>query len=160
MNSNQIREILSSDKFIQEYKGSVIAINELLDFNLQLKSRYFIVNNQTQDLSGEHWFAIFLPSDLSLPVEVFDSLGKPPSTYNPILLDFLKKQRLQYCYNSLRIQSKDSVACGLYCLYFISLRCLGNSYSSIMQNFHPFNYDLNEKTVTEYIKKIINLFKC
>ena len=156
MNSNQIREILSTDKNIQRYKGSVIAIDELLDFNVELKSRYFIVNNQTQNLSGEHWFAIFLPSDISLPVEMFDSMGKSPSVYNPILLDFLTKQRLQYSYNSLRIQSEDSVACGVFCLYFISLRCMGKSYESIIQNFNPSNYYLNEKIATEHIKKIIN----
>ena len=156
MNSNQIREILSADKNIQGYKGSVIAIDELLDYNLKLKSRYFIVNNQTQNLRGEHWFAIFLPSDLSLPAEVFDSLGNSPSVYNPILLDFLKKQRLQYCYNSLRIQSEASVACGVFCLYFISLRCMGKSYESIIEKFHSSNYCLNEKIASEHITKILN----
>ena len=152
MNSNQIREILAIDKYTRHYKGSVIAIDELVNFNIhQLKSRYFIVNNQFSNLRGEHWFAIFLSEDILAPVEVFDSLGKPPSMYNPILLTFLQNQRLQYCYNSLRIQGKNSIACGAFCLYFISLRCMGKSYKSIIQNFHPTNYDLNERLVKQYV---------
>ena len=56
MNSNQTREVLAADKHTQQYKGSVMVISQPL-FN-NLKSRYFIINNQTQDLRGEHGFNI------------------------------------------------------------------------------------------------------
>ena len=151
MDSIQLRKILTADKYVQQYKGNVIAIDELINFNWQqLNFHYFIVNNQTRDKGGQHWFAIFFPGDIFSPVEVFDSLGKPPASYNPILTDFLKNQRAQYCYNSLRVQSKASVACGAFCLYFISLRCIGKSYESIVETFHPTNYDFNESLVKMY----------
>lgn len=151
MDSIQLRKILSSDKHIQHHKGSVVAIDELTNFNSHLlKFHYFIVNNQTRNLSGQHWFAIFFPGDILAPVEVFDSLGKSPASYNPILTVFLQTQRTQYCYNSLRVQSEQSVACGAFCLYFISMRCIGKSFESIVQTFHPTKYELNESLVKMY----------
>lgn len=151
MNSIELRQLLAVDFNTRFIYGKVLALDELLFWPDFMKQSYIVVNNQPQYLKGEHWLAIFFPNKQTDPVEVFDSLGHPPDSYGKELVNFLKRERSSYSFNLNPVQSQDSVLCGLFCVYFISKRCLGKTFNEIMQDFNPNDPQNNEAVILKYI---------
>ena len=150
MKSNDLRKELVLNKNTRYVFGKVLSIDELLYLPKLTKKSFIIVNNQPQYLKGEHWLAIFIPSDQSQPIELFDSFGNAPTFYNEILVNFLMLQRNKYSYNTLQIQSPKNDMCGLFCIYFISMRCIDIPFNIIMQVFDENNLKKNEKIIMNY----------
>ena len=66
----------------------------------------------------------------------------------PELKDYVKY------YNSYRVQSLDSEACGLFCVYVLDELNKGRDYIDVLTDFHPSDYMANEK----FIKRIFQTF--
>lgn len=154
MKSSQLREQMALDKNTRYIYGKVLALDELAYFPKLMHQSYIILNNKPHYLSGEHWLAIYIPpNEQKKPVEFFDSFGKSPMFYNESIVNFLESQRPKYAYNTLSVQPQNSILCGLFCTYFISLRCMGVPFNVIMQSFNQSNLLKNEDIVTKYFTK-------
>lgn len=92
-----------------------------------------VINTARGASPGEHWVAVFLVSERH--VEYFDSLAEwPPQS--PYIGHYLA-QFPQIDHNggeAVRpVQNPLRATCGAHVCYFIYARCLGQSFSSIVQ---------------------------
>ena len=124
MKASQIRTLLSSKKKCR--KVLVLASNELPRGCVWKRPKTFIVNTEPNYKRGLHWVVIHLPRLNHLHADdspyFFDPLGFPPSTYSRNFVEFLQNNighTRTYFYNTIQVQHKDSIACGMYCIYFI-----------------------------------------
>ena len=71
----------------------VFARDELPDVSREIRPWCLILNTDPKDKPGTHWLALF--ASRNGPLEVFDSFGLPPNTYN---LDSLEPLHLLYSF--------------------------------------------------------------
>ena len=116
------------------------------------KKRYaFITNTDEHELPGTHWNAWFVDGP---NISFFDSFGRSyddetlPDHYRDIVNSF---QQVDYCTN--RIQGWKSVNCGLFCIHFIYIKCLGLDYNKFL-NEYTTNFETNDLIVNEFIESI------
>ncbi len=124
MKASEIRALLS--RKMKSGNVRVRASNELPHRYVLARPQTFIVNSQPNYQRGMHWVVIHLPGrnavDLDDSPYFFDPLGLPPSTYSKTFVRFLMKnlgRSKMYFHNALQVQQHDSLACGMYCLYFV-----------------------------------------
>ncbi|VDI57436.1 Hypothetical predicted protein [Mytilus galloprovincialis] len=99
------------------------------------RPRTFVVNTDNCDQKGSHWVAFYFPA--SGPPEFFDSLGRYPETYQRYFRNVLIVNGPEYCVIGNQIQPNDSNTCGLYCIYYVKLRCRGLEMKTLSAPFHP-----------------------
>ena len=114
------------------------------DFYTQVKVRYpdihkykrigIVFNLDTHDQPGSHWTA-FMIDNISKTIEYFDSAGKPPNKH---IMRFIKKvftyvPSYSYLENKRQHQRQNN-ECGVYAIYFLVQRLLGNNFQSISDN--------------------------
>jgi hypothetical protein len=140
MNSIQIFEILSKDKFSKKYFYSVISIDELPLSKRKLKTTAYIINTDKRSGKGEHWLSIFY--DQKSNCQFFDSLGFGPEIYG--MENFLLSTSKSIQINKYPIQSVFSELCGYYSILFILTRSRGISFNNFLKYFDSdtFNNDL------------------
>ena len=145
MNTIQIDEIFKKHSYTKRvYKGTR-AFNELP--KRIIRPSAFIINTETRDKQGEHWLAIFYNTNGS--VEFFDSFGLGPTFYG--LDEFLIKSSKKCFYNTIALQSLNSVFCGYYCVLFILFKCKKKSFLNFLKHFDE-NTFINDKNIKNLIK--------
>lgn len=87
----------------------------------------FIFNTDIATKPGQHWIAVLVTSE---SVEYFDSTGR-----RPVITGFLRRVGKPVLYNNHQIQSKDSIACGLFACDFLMRRSRGESFCEILSSF-------------------------
>lgn len=97
----------------------------------------FIINTDRKRDPGTHWLAFYVSGQKG---EFFDSYGRKPSFYSGGFSDFFAVNNLTLQYNDKRLQSKDSNACGYYCIYYLINRCREVPMNEIIRSFSD---DLN-----------------
>ncbi|CAC5405126.1 unnamed protein product [Mytilus coruscus] len=97
------------------------------------RPRTYVVNTDNFDHKGSHWVAFHFSA--SGPPDYFYSLGQLPETYQRYFRNLLIVNGPQYCVVSHQIQPDDSDTCGLYCIYYVKLRCQGLKMKDIFNNF-------------------------
>jgi hypothetical protein len=102
------------------------------------KKMGFVFNLDKHNQPGSHWVA-FLIDNVNQTLEYFDSTGKPPNT--PIskfitnIVQILKENNLKYRLLVNRNEhQKQNSECGVYAMYFIIQRLLGNNFKTISDN--------------------------
>jgi hypothetical protein len=151
MNSVQIQNVLQNMKKKKHFNwGAVICGWDQL-FTNPVSVRSFIINTKPSYHPGEHWVSIFISSDYSF-VEYFDPLGNPPYFYSQTFFKKLVKHfpnGVIYCHK--KIQSEQSLLCGLFCIYFLEKRNSNVPFEKIIEEFH--------ENLTENDKKILAFFE-
>ena len=89
LSGTELEKLLNSDEYLFSEIGGVLP-EDMLPKNISGKC--YIVNSDPSYLPGEHWIAIYFPSQ-SVP-EFFDSLGKTPSYYSNSIVSFLKRKKI------------------------------------------------------------------
>ena len=107
-----------------------------------------IVNTDPSTLPGEHWVCFYFPE--KGPPEFFDSLGHHPEHYHPNFRNVLIVNGPDYLRNTERLQDYDSPYCGVYCLYYLVYRRLGEDFQSILNRFGD-DYSTNDARVVEWL---------
>lgn len=136
MNTHEIREMLKRNVKTRDHFLDVYGADQLPKTKIQRETWLLVCNCCPINLPGEHWFAIFGSAEQNL-IDVFDSFGFPPNFYYGVH-EFLCAQQpteVRYTkvrYNSQRLQSFDSNACGQYCLFFAHYRSCGVSMDDIV----------------------------
>lgn len=111
-------------------------IYNLVPFNLgKYKNDYRFVgvvfNHDKHTQPGSHWVAL-LVDNANKTIEYFDSLGsKPPK----LIIDFIKRTEKRMPGYTVKINKKthqlENSECGVYSMFFIIRRILGDSFSSL-----------------------------
>lgn len=85
-------------------------------------STAIVVNTDPHNEDGTHWVAFYLDGEEEGKgiIEYFDSFGQPP--HFQFYQEFLRRNGRRYIYNDHRLQSDNSMVCGLYCLVYLYLR--------------------------------------
>lgn len=115
------------------------------------KTYAFITNTDEHDLPGQHWNAWFVEGQ---KISFFDSFGRDyedvtlPKHYREIARSF---KQVNFC--TIRLQGWDSVACGMFCIHFVYLRCLGLDYNTFL-NEYTTDFEKNDLIVQEFINSI------
>lgn len=150
MNTSELWMALHSDSCTKHYVGDVCAVDQLPSSTLSSLQRIFIVNTDPHDLPGKHWVCFYLPR--VGPIEFFDSLGHPPRHYSPLLEKFIYSHAEEFIYINTPLQSKFSVTCGHFCLYYSLHRCRGMSMDSIIDKFSK-DKMINDRMVQRFVHK-------
>ena len=130
MNALQIKQTLFKNVLVKKKFRGVYASDLLLteapiivgDINC------YICNTAPYFHPGEHWIAIYI--DAQGYGEFFDSYGLPPAD---VFRLFMKKNCIEWCFNTTHLQNVTSSACGHYCIYFIMERCHGKHFKNIIE---------------------------
>lgn len=115
----------------------------------KINSRPFslVINTDKKTDSGEHWTAIYVPSNGE--PEYFDSFGFPPLIGT--VQNFLEKNSSSHwMYSANSIQHPFSMSCGQFCTAFIKHRSNGKNYQSFISMFS------NDTTKNDIILRKIN----
>lgn len=105
-----------------------------------------IFNNQTSDLDGQHWMAIWI--DIARRGYVFDSFGRIPQ-YR--IQKFMNKHCIRWSYNNKQVQRLTSNSCGLFCLHYIFNRLLQLQ----PEKYFTVDFDDNERILEKWISSLI-----
>ena len=107
----------------------------------------YIINTDPVSEPGEHWVAVFI--DHNGVGEYFDSFGLPP--LHDALTLFLNKHCVSWTFNSRHLQDVMSMACGLYCVYYLRMRCRGVARERLLRIFSD-DYSNNDAIVRHLVK--------
>ena len=149
MNSIQILEALSNDRYSKKYFNSVLSIDELPTETRKFKSVAYVINTDKRSGKGEHWLSVFY--DAKSNCQFFDSLGLGPEIYG--MEDFLLLTSKSTQINKFAIQSVFSEYCGYYAILFILIRSRNIPFTDFLQFF-----DQNTIKNDNFIKKFIDNF--
>ncbi len=151
MNTIELINILTEDKFSKKLFCGVLPIDELKNFTFR-KPCSLIVNTDESSKPGEHWIALFITKNGYL--EYFDSYGIKP--FKKEIFQFIKKHQMKLIFNKKKIQNSLSINCGKFCLLFVLLRTRGFTMKKIIRFFVNTKYNdlLINKIYLKY-KKIL-----
>lgn len=149
MNNRQLEHIVRSDHCLNDVTRGVFAINTLPKYVTGYPSAY-IVNTAPLPGPGKHWIAIIFFNGRH--AEFLDSLGKSPEHYG--LKSFILRNSNHCSWINNRIQASDSSLCGLYVLYFITMRlCFDISLDNMCSDFSQ-NFVENDELVAAFIQSL------
>jgi hypothetical protein len=148
MNSKQLYDLVEKDPCLRRVVKGVYASNTLPKRVHHYPSA-FIVNNQPLPLSGEHWLAIIIHNPYQS--EFFDSLGKPLSTYNQDIRDFIANNSNHCDTRNTRLQSINSNLCGNYVLMFLLVRLSVKKSLTQLYTLFSDDYQSNDHFVQNFV---------
>ena len=144
MRTEELKEYMLNDFYIRKYYGGVVARDELPA--IISKPSVYIVNTDTSDKPGKHWFALFY-NDNEIN-EHFNSSGNDPSEYVSM---HLFQHGDKFITNTKRLQSFASSSCGEFALFFAYWRCRNYSFRKILQMFST-DLEQNDFLVQSFYK--------
>ena len=107
-----------------------------------------IMNTDVASQQGSHWVCLYI--DKNGHGDYFDSYGREPMQEE--MIKFLNLNCIEWKSNKKRLQGYMSTVCGQNCVYFHLKRCRNMLLTSIVAIFSNKNYDLNDYTVSRYVK--------
>lgn len=112
-----------------------------------------IVNSDTSNLAGKHWYAIHI--NARHQGEIFDPLAIPK--VSPFLESWLNSKTYKWIYNDIRIQHPMIPSCGAFVLHFILNRFQYPTMKSYV--LHSFSdnpgFVMNEKFIRNYVDNLL-----
>ena len=129
MNTEELERFMLKDMYIRKLYGGVLP-KDYLPLMVG-EPKMFIVNCDESTKKGSHWAVVYLVNHSTS--EYFDPLGSIPS------IDFANYLMLQsnvIKINVKQCQSKSSISCGKFCLYYCYFRARGYSMFKIQNMFH------------------------
>ena len=150
MNTDQLYEILSYDRYIKPDLITVCPIDHLEHYishaasQPQRRTAAIVFNLDPSHLPGSHWVLMYL--DFNGHAEYFDSTSRPPDL-------FCKDLMRRYCpksilYNRIVLQD-DTMVCGQFCVAFLLFRCRGYTFHQVINQL---NSPSNDVDVYELIR--------
>lgn len=144
MNTTQIANALSADKYVSSVFRGVYPIDKLPRFQ---KGAY-VFNTAASTHPGLHWVAVWVTHQR---VEYFDSFGGDPPQR---LLRWGRKKT--WVVNPNPLQSPLSAVCGQYCIYFLVHRAAGIDLATILIDFDS-DVDENDNRVCAFVNNRYDL---
>ena len=149
MNTLQLKEAVEQDKSAQQQFRGVFP-SDLLPEEVTEYPSVYIANVDPSSKAGSHWVAFYFTKDKK--GEFFDSYGQSPELYTDIFKDVLQDNSQEWTLNRRELKSMNSRVCGQYCVFYVILRCRGNSMEAVVRRFSN-NKQLNDGFVDEFVNK-------
>lgn len=149
MDANTLRCIINCDPVLTQKVIGVFSADEIPQ-KITSYPAAFIINTDRRRDPGRHWVAFYVTDHTG---EFFDSYGRKPSFYSCGFSDFFAVNNLTVQHNDKRLQSKDSKACGYYCIYYLINRCRGIPMNEIIRLFSV-NLSNNDAFVFDVIRDV------
>jgi len=147
LNTRDLTAALWGDGHTRHLLAGVFAIDQLPRESVTPDKRLFIVNSDIATLPGQHWMLIlFTPQEDA--VEFYDSLGRSPHYYDPLLTQFIFGNATFCKYNTQQLQCDNSNTCGYHCVYYGMLRCRNMSQDYVLSTYNHCSY--NDKLVVDF----------
>ncbi|GBN25123.1 hypothetical protein AVEN_200179-1 [Araneus ventricosus] len=107
-----------------------------------------IVNTDVSGGHGKHWVALFMESD---KLDFFDSFGKSPDEFlnGSFHTSCFAEKFPNTTYNPIKFQSRESLVCGYYSIYFILQRYQGYNFNDILKIL------MEHEDTDKYVKNFI-----
>ena len=134
MDTRQIEQILSFDKYTREHLV-VVCAHDHLDYHITRalqqprRTAAFIFNLDPSYLPGSHWVAMFL--DFNGHGEYFDPTGLPPDL---ACRDLMRRTCPRPPLHNTRPLQDDTFVCGQFCIVYLFLRCRGYAFDEIVEH--------------------------
>jgi hypothetical protein len=150
MNARELLRLTRNNRHTANVVRGVFSSNNLPQIVSAYPSAY-ICNTDPSYLPGSHWVVFWIHSPKY--AEFYDSLGKSPEYYDAAFDAFIQNNCEKCVYNNIRIQNKDSVACGYHVLFYVWMKCYNYVMSQIIeilrQRINPDAY------VQEFVNKYL-----
>ena len=146
MDSNEILRAVK-ELYIPNFLG-VFAADQIGS----IKSNHLgtlIVNTEPSHLNGQHWISFCI---CDKEIYLYDplSLNFHMSNY---IRNFLIKMHKNFHFNTMKVQTTDSVMCGYHALVFCYVMSKGNdknTFRSFLKSFSPYNVSKREQLSLNY----------
>ena len=132
MNTDQIQRILDSDICVSRIGAKVLACDQLPTYIDRSRRAAFVINTDPSDMPGSHWVGLYY--DAAYRFEYFDSFGLQP-VHAQIVSFIRRNSNRPLLFNSRHLQDTVSAVCGLYCIYFLLVKCRGGSMQRVLYPF-------------------------
>ena len=150
MNTSQLQCMIACDPLLRDSVLGVFAADQL-PRSLPTHPCGFIVNTDNSNQPGPHWLA-FVTDDSG--VDCFDSYGRSPGSYNPLLSMWIHRYNKKVRVNATRLQSDSSNVCGLYCVLFLHDRLAGRTMSEIVNAWWSPDLRANDQFILNFMSKV------
>lgn len=150
MDEVTLSTILINDPFCQNVFKGTFPANEILKQTYTFPAAY-IINTANSYSHGKHWFVIFLEKKCKnkIHAHIFDSLGGNLNKLSEAMKISLFGMSVSK--NTHQYQGFTSNSCGLFCLYYIKLRCRGFSNLATLNTLYKNDFLRNERIIKEFI---------
>ena len=151
MNTSQLQCIISCDDVLRERVLGVFAADRLPKTIPTLPCG-FIANTDISSKPGQHWLAFFIRDNNV--VECFDSYGQNPGVYNGLFTSWIHGHAKTVLVNGQHLQSNYSNVCGLYAVYFLRHRLLGEGMNQILNTFNITDMEANDSYILNLFSRV------
>ena len=145
--------VLLNDPFCRDVFKGTYPSNELLQPTFTFPACY-IINTDKNYAKGAHWFVLYLENrscdNARIQAQIFDSLGPDVNRISQTLKISLYGMKISK--NMLRYQAFNSNSCGLFCLYYIKLRCRGLDDKAVLNTLRIDDFERNELIIRDFVK--------
>ena len=146
MDGQDIYKIIKKDSKLRKHFMGVYPF-ESLPVKKMVEKQCFIFNNNISSVKREgHWLALHKTNEQT--IEFYDSFGFPPEFYG-LIKKYPVLKNYTMVYHNKDLQPIASETCGLYCIYFISMRARGHKFTNILSGFSQ-NKEINDNIVKKY----------
>ena len=146
MNTNELRSILTQDPRTRQQLIDVFALDEFKEYvrNNGLINGIYICNDQISENPGNHWFLIYVESDV---INFVDSFAKHFTFYK------IDKELSQKPVKILpfQLQSYFTEVCGHYAIFFSYHLSRNKRLETIYQPFSRSNLLQNDEKVFNFL---------
>ena len=104
----------------------------------RIKDRAYVTNLDDRQSKITDWVSLFIDRNTAVYLDSFGTEYTPQDVLNKIKGKFIS-------HNIFRIQSHDSIMCGLHCIAFIDYMIAGKTLSNYINFFSPNDYQKNDK---------------
>lgn len=146
MNTKEINKILLNSSLTKNIFIGTYPCDKIPELLNQKKPFCIIINIDEHDKKGSHWVAVYFPQQEK--AEYFCSYGGEPK--NVYIEDILTEE---YRHSTRRVQQLFSAVCGQHCIYFLSKRAAGKTYTDIMNTYQYANFKQNDSMVVAFCRK-------
>lgn len=141
--------IHENESLALRFKG-IYAANSLPHLGYLTPSKFIVVNTDVLESVGLHWTGLFMNRDTS--ISYFCSLGHKPAG---VVQSYLTAHGTYYV-TMRRRQRLSSHLCGLYCIFYAYMRCVGYSDFTICNDMLTERLDHNEVLLRRFYTKLIS----
>jgi len=150
MDASQIRLLAArSDVIKQTFMGVFPKDGLASRFHGEIPKGSYVLNSDISGSSGRHWLGLYKATAGGNLLLFFDSFGRAPSHYGMSFPGHLT------LYNDVAVQPRESISCGIYVLFFIYRKNLGDSLAEIISAFDWEHLFKNERTVNDFVTELL-----
>ena len=144
-----IQLIHKTETLAQNFKG-IYAANSLPHLGFLTPTKFIVVNTDILESLGLHWVALFM--NLDTTISYFCSLGHQPVG---VLKNYLAAHG-SYHVTMYRRQRLTSHLCGIYCIFYAYMRCVGYADFNICNDMLTEKISRNEILLYRFYNELVN----